>query len=671
MASQRRLQGLYYLIAVLIPMFCKGFVRNTCVRHCFAAELPQISPTSHRFFLRKDATTSVVEEQKFANDLKVSDSMTDASETNERLKNGKGESQKQQLVQHHDETVDINRSQLISLDDDQLLVASSTLQFLYKSTLVGLCTGISVVIFKTFLQDTRILFYETLADVLPKPAFYWPLALYPIMGSIIVCALTYANGMNIRNGIDFIAKSIDSLDANTNPIEGVVRGGEGEGEGEEGEQRRKEEASKVWHENVENVENVGNVGNVAGIEGKAGQEMSIISTPSPPLPLTNDVAEAIPRFDPKNEVVRLLAAVATLGSGCSLGPEGPAVEIGASFSRIFGTGNTSAREKHHLFLAGTAAGVAAGFNAPIAGVFFALECGNRYLAKNTIKLDEQAPDGPRADIAAIVCAGAVADIIVELGLHETNALAVQGNLYAMASPIFELSLYAGLGIISGVIAVAFTQLRDFFTEAFEGKTWGKSSPLTSIPPHLRPLVGGISCGLTALYFPQTIFVGYATLDQMLAGGILGVPLVLKLLFLKMTLSAISLGSGLIGGVFAPSLFFGAAAGTAYQNLMVQIVSQLNLYVYNIASHSDFLLSHPNALQFITSFFSIASAPAYATVGAAATLGALFRAPLTSSMLMFELTQNHEIVLPVLVSTGLGGLFADLISPKKAKPRKNW
>ena len=57
---------------------------------------------------------------------------------------------------------------------------------------------------------------------------------------------------------------------------------------------------------------------------------------------------------------------------------------------------------------------------------------------------------------------------------------------------------------------------------------------------------------------------------------------------------------------------------------------------------------------------MANAPAYATVGAAATLGALFRAPLTSSMLMFELTQNHDIVLPVLVSTGLGGLFAELI-----------
>jgi len=158
---------------------------------------------------------------------------------------------------------------------------------------------------------------------------------------------------------------------------------------------------------------------------------------------------------------------------------------------------------------------------------------------------------------------------------------------------------------------------------------------------------------------------------MLAGGILGVPTVLKLLFLKLTLSAVSLGSGLIGGVFAPSLFFGAAAGTAYQNLMVQVVAQLNANVYSIVSHSDYLMTNPDALQAITNFFSIASAPAYATVGAAATLGALFRAPLTSSMLMFELTQNHEIVLPVLVSTGLGGLFADLISPKKAKPRKNW
>lgn len=166
--------------------------------------------------------------------------------------------------------------------------------------------------------------------------------------------------------------------------------------------------------------------------------------------------------------------------------------------------------------------------------------------------------------------------------------------------------------------------------------------------------------------------------------ILPLALVTQLLGLKLLLSSFSLGSGLIGGIFAPSLFFGATAGTAYHAIITNIVASIHsfiatspmitpdqvkysmLYTFHQSpslNSSISLVKVPALFQ----FFSIASSPAYATVGAAATLGALFRAPLTSSMLMFELTQNHDIVLPVLVSTGLGGLFAEIIS----RSRKLW
>lgn len=312
------------------------------------------------------------------------------------------------------------------------------------------------------------------------------------------------------------------------------------------------------------------------------------------------------------------------------------------------------------------------------GVFFAIECGNRYLAKNTVKLDEDAPDGPRADIAAVVLAASIAQLISNLGLHERGALAIQGNLYALDSPVFELSLYVGLGLVSGLVSVIFTKLRNLFTTMFTGDSWASDWP--KLPFYARPLIGGLVCGLVGMFFPQTLFVGYTTLDQLIAGKIeLGTPLIIELLALKVFLSAFSLGSGLIGkfntipiilphscvldlkgGVFAPALFFGAAVGSAYQKLMSGVV-------FNILEVVSTWNLDEKTLNDFFNFFTIANAPAYATVGAAATLGSLFRAPLTSSMLLFELTQNHDIVLPVLISTGLGGLFAELIS----QPRRQW
>ena len=177
-------------------------------------------------------------------------------------------------------------------------------------------------------------------------------------------------------------------------------------------------------------------------------------------------------------------------------------------------------------------------------------------------------------------------------------------------------------------------------------------------------MGGIACGVVSVFFPQTLFVGYVTLDQLLSGGIkFPTYLILELLALKLTLTSFSVCSGLKGGILAPALFFGAAAGTAYHDVVVGLISVVRDAFAGVTLDSNLATAAAAAVP----FFSVAGAPAYATVGAAATLGALFRAPLTSSMLMFELTQNHDIVLPVLVSTGLGGLFAELIS----QPRRNW
>lgn len=390
------------------------------------------------------------------------------------------------------------------------------------------------------------------------------------MGSSIVCLLLYLRGPSLRNGIDSIARTIDSKTdfALFFPFSSMnVISGSG--------LMDKSFLVDAVLKSPAAFERTTSSPITASSLSSTSPSSSASPSPSTSSPTSSTTTsgsgaeDGVAAFDPLNQLFRLATAVATLGSGCSLGPEGPSVEIGAGISRLLSgvRSNTTLREKHHLFLAGTAAGVSAGFNAPIAGIFFAIECGNRYLSKNTIRLDEDSPDGPRADIAAIVLAAALSNLVVAFGLQHADALSIQGNEYAMVSPLFELPLYMGLGLVSGAVAVAFTKLRDHFSELF------RSNPLlSSVPSHFHPLFGGLLCGVTAVFYPQTLFVGYFILDQLLAGHIqLGMPLLMQLLSLKLLLSSFSLGSGLTGGVFAPSLFFGAVAGTAYHNLITSLL----------------------------------------------------------------------------------------------------
>ena len=202
---------------------------------------------------------------------------------------------------------------------------SSISLFLFRAAAVGLSTGSAILIFKKSIIGVSGLLYENLANILPKPVFYWPIIVYPVLGACVVSLISLLNSEALKQNIDRIARSTSSRE----------------------------------------------------------------STQS--------------QFNLVHLLVRGVAAVFTLGSGCSLGPEGSAVEIGAGLSRVFGASAgpaLSEQQNRFLFLAGTAAGVAAGFNAPITGVFFALECGNRYLRRNTLKF-ERVDEGPRADIAAI------------------------------------------------------------------------------------------------------------------------------------------------------------------------------------------------------------------------------------------------------------------------------
>ena len=471
---------------------------------------------------------------------------------------------------------------------DQFRKPSSLLT---KAAGIGLGTGISVMVFKASIAGVSTWLYEDVADMLPKPVFYWPIILFPIIGAAAVSCITSLQGPSLKDGIETIANDVKTDVAYT------------------------------------------------------GKELSL-------------------------RISRAIAAVFTLGSGNSLGPEGPCVELGAGLSRLVGGGRGKSlddttrdhKDRETLLLAGTAAGVSAGFSAPITGIFFALECGNRYLRGRSAPgvlaagvVDAEVSNGadrPRADIAAIVLAATAASIATSLGVQEST-LALQGNSYAMVSPLFELPLYLGLGIVSGSISVTFNRLRDAFAELFD------SGAAADVPLVCRPLLGGALCGVVGVFLPQTLFNSYTTLGHLLlpTTDTLSLVLLLQLLLAKLVLSAFCSTAGLVGGAFAPALFFGAVGGAAYHEVIAGLVDPL-LHTHMGSVELQAGLEH---------FLALADTPAYATVGAAATLGAIFRAPLTASMLLFELTQNHDLVLPVLSAAGLGGVFAELIS----RPRKQW
>jgi len=159
-----------------------------------------------------------------------------------------------------------------------------------------------------------------------------------------------------------------------------------------------------------------------------------------------------------------------------------------------------------------------------------------------------------------------------------------------------------------------------------------------VPIWLRPVIGGIGVGVVALWFPQILGVGYETVEAMLRDAHFSFLLLLELLGVKLLMTALSLGSGLVGGLFAPAMFLGASLGAAYGKLL------------------------PIVLPLFAE--SIAAPPAYAMVGMAAVLAASARAPLTAILLMFELTRDYRIILPLMASVGLSVWLADWLKPTK-------
>ncbi len=320
------------------------------------------------------------------------------------------------------------------------------------------------------------------------------------------------------------------------------------------------------------------------------------------------------QMQPGRGIVKMLAAAISLGTGASLGPEGPSVEIGANFGVWLGQLMRVSQERRRLLLAaGAAAGVAAGFNSPIAGVFFALEV----VLVNTLETSA---------VSVVVLAAVSSSLIEQIGVGAQPAFKLP--VYEVRSA-WELPLYLGLGIGISLLSYSLRIVIQWSQDFFRGQYW---SPMASLPIGVTPAIGGLLVGLVALKFPQILGIGYETVEAMLQDVGFSLVLLASLVLAKLVMTAVSLGSGLVGGLFAPSMFLGASMGTFYAKSLVLIFPLLD--------------------------DAIAAPPAYAMVGMAAMLATTARAPLTAILLMFELTRDYRIVLPLMACVSLSMWLVD-------------
>ncbi len=349
-----------------------------------------------------------------------------------------------------------------------------------------------------------------------------------------------------------------------------------------------------------------------------------------------EVMEAIAlrsgRIRPRVVVAKVAASAACIGSGGSAGREGPIVQVGAAFGSTLAQWlNFSERRIRNLVACGAAAGIAATFNAPMAGVVFALE----------IVLGELA----LADLSSVVLSAVTASTVARSVLGSAPAFIIP--LYNVRTPL-EILFYLLMGVPAAIIGVWFIRSLYFLEEKFDA--W-------EFPEFLKPVVGGLALGLAGYLYPQVLGLGFVPQTELRLGllspstvphvfgagfpvieetllGKLSIGLMLALVFLKILATSLTLGSGNSGGVFAPALFMGAMSGGAFGWVAQKLFPTLT-----------------------------AGPGPYAMVGMAAVFAAAARAPLTAILIVFEMTDDYRILLPLMGAVVVSILVAQHMHPE--------
>jgi len=314
------------------------------------------------------------------------------------------------------------------------------------------------------------------------------------------------------------------------------------------------------------------------------------------------------RIHPRAMLLKAVAAAVCIGSGGSAGTVGPLVRIGSALGSAVGQVFRLPDRRVTLSVAcGAAGGIAAAFNAPIAGVMFALEV---ILGRFS-----------SVSFGMVVISSVSATIVSRHILADQPLLALPVEY--TTGPI-ELPFYVVLGILCAFAAIVFTRTL-YWVEA--------AATRVKIPGMLKPAIGGAVVGLVGVWAPKIFGTGLAVIEEALTNN-LPIGMLLALCVLKLVCTSITLGSGGSGGIFAPSLFIGAMLGGAFG-------------------------------FFAQRFFPAATADAgaYALVGMAAVFAAAAHAPITAILMIFEMTDNYHVIVPLMTATVIGTVVAQRLSPE--------
>lgn len=314
------------------------------------------------------------------------------------------------------------------------------------------------------------------------------------------------------------------------------------------------------------------------------------------------------RISMRSVIGKFVCCSGALASGLALGREGPAVYIGSGISSVIARrlGLSTAQVKW-LVPVGGAAALAAAFNTPIAAVLFSLE---------EIMGDLHAPI-----LGSVVLSSTTSWMVLHLVLGDEPLFHVPA--YRLVSPA-ELGVYAVLGIVGGLCSVAFVKLllglRIRFARMSKKTVW------------FQPAIGGLTVGLLGYFVPQVLGVGYDQVDLVLNGDVV-LKMVILLAVLKIVATSVCYASGNAGGIFGPSMFIGAMVGAAVGSV----------------AHLIFPAS-------------TGGPGAYALVGMGTAFAGIIRTPLTSVIMIFEVTRDYTIIVPLMISN----LLAFFISQKLQK-----